>query len=261
MISEKFQKIKKGYCQAVRYEVEMSRIDLYTKAEFENIVRNSYSIREVISKLGYSTASGANSKTVKNRIQQCGLDISHFKKVKGIKRNFDNVFIKDSTASQKVLREHYKSGNYTEYVCSICGIEPFWQGKNLTLILDHVNGVNNDDRLENLRWVCPNCNQQLETTGHTKFHTINKAKYQNNIKHCQCGKIISRNAQKCTKCAGASKKKTLLLTKDELSELIKHKSFSEIGRDYNVTDNAVRKWCKKYNLPYRRKDINNKAAW
>ena len=37
-------------------------------------------------------------------------------------------------------------------------------GKVLTLILDHKNGHNHDDRLENLRWVCPNCNQQLDTT-------------------------------------------------------------------------------------------------
>ncbi len=35
----------------------------------------------------------------------------------------------------------------------------------MTLILDHINGENHDDRLENLRWVCPNCNQQLPTTG------------------------------------------------------------------------------------------------
>ena len=46
-------------------------------------------------------------------------------------------------------------------------VKPIWQGKPLTLILDHINGKNNDDRLENLRWVCPNCNRQLPTTG---FH-------------------------------------------------------------------------------------------
>lgn len=40
-----------------------------------------------------------------------------------------------------------------------------WNGKELTLILDHKNGINNDDRLENLHWVCPNYNQQLDTTG------------------------------------------------------------------------------------------------
>jgi len=62
------------------------------------------------------------------------------------------------------LRNWYKKGNYTKYECSICGQEPFWNGKELTLILDHINGVHTDDRLENLRWVCPNCNYQLDTT-------------------------------------------------------------------------------------------------
>ena len=81
-----------------------------------------------------------------------------------IKRTAANVFIENSTADQKTLRRHYFAGEYTEYKCSICGQEPIWNGKELTLILDHINGHNHDDRLENLRWVCPNCNQQLDTT-------------------------------------------------------------------------------------------------
>lgn len=56
-------------------------------------------------------------------------------------------------------------GKYTSYKCSICGQEPIWQNQPMSLILDHINGHNKDDRLENLRWVCPNCNSQLPTTG------------------------------------------------------------------------------------------------
>ncbi|MBP3801351.1 MAG: HNH endonuclease [Clostridia bacterium] len=74
------------------------------------------------------------------------------------------MFIENFTADQKTLRDWYLKGKYTEYKCDICGLEPFWNGKELTLILDHINGHNHDDRLENLRWVCPNCNQQLPTT-------------------------------------------------------------------------------------------------
>jgi hypothetical protein len=40
-----------------------------------------------------------------------------------------------------------------------------WRGAPLTMILDHINGVNSDNRPENLRWVCPNCNSQLPTYG------------------------------------------------------------------------------------------------
>ena len=49
------------------------------------------------------------------------------------------------------------------YYCSVCKIEPMWQSKSLTLVLDHINGSNNDNRLENLRFVCPNCDSQLPT--------------------------------------------------------------------------------------------------
>ena len=72
--------------------------------------------------------------------------------------------MKDSTADQKTLRKWYIEGDYTPYKCAICGLSPYWNGQPLTLILDHINGENHDNRLENLRWVCPNCNQQLPTT-------------------------------------------------------------------------------------------------
>lgn len=46
------------------------------------------------------------------------------------------------------------------------------------------------------------------------------------------------------------------INREDLKNLIRYNSFTYIGRIYGVTDNAVRKWCKKYNLPYRRNDIN-----
>jgi 5-methylcytosine-specific restriction endonuclease McrA len=45
----------------------------------------------------------------------------------------------------------------------LCGQQPMWNGKQLVLILDHINGINNDNRLENLRLLCPNCNSQTPT--------------------------------------------------------------------------------------------------
>lgn len=144
----------------------MALIDKFTKEQLEEIVNGSFSMKDVIDKIGYSTHSGSNNITVKKRLQHYGIDTSHFTFQKGIQRCPENIFIENSTASQNVLRKWYKKGNYTPYKCSICGQEPFWNNKPLTLILDHINGSNHDDRLENLRWVCPNCNQQLDTTGY-----------------------------------------------------------------------------------------------
>ena len=75
-----------------------------------------------------------------------------------------DVFIENGYATSDTLKRHFLKGNFVEYKCSICGIEPIWNNQKLVLILDHINGINNDHRIENLRWVCPNCNQQLDTT-------------------------------------------------------------------------------------------------
>ena len=50
----------------------------------------------------------------------------------------------------------------SEY-CSLCGIKPEWNGKYLSFQVDHVNGVNDDNKPENIRLVCPNCHSQTET--------------------------------------------------------------------------------------------------
>ena len=129
-----------------------------------NAVENSFSISDVITFLGYSK-SGAMTKRIKKKINELGADCSHFTR-KSLKiRNFDNVFTKDSDACQATLREWYTKLNISEYKCSVCGIEGIWNNKPLTLSLDHINGDNKDNRTENLRWVCPNCDRQLPTFG------------------------------------------------------------------------------------------------
>ena len=232
-------------------------IDKYSKDELEAIVKSSNSLVEVIDKLGYSTHGGSNNTTVKKRIEQYSIDTSHFKSVKTVERNEENIFIENSTASQQTLRRWYIKGEYTPYICSICGQPPKWQGKSLTLILDHINGSNHDNRLENLRWVCPNYNQQLDTTGFKKMRTTQnlKKKY-----YCiDCGKEISHGATRCLACANKehAKNSTMsLITREELKQLIRTIPFTQIATKYGVTDNAVRKWCDKYSLPRKKSDIN-----
>lgn len=141
-------------------------IDTFTDEEFSNIVANSKNMTEISLALGYAAKSGSNYTRIRKRIDNLHLSTEHFYLVnkRPIKRNNENIFIENSTVDQKTLRIHYKKNNFTDYKCSICGLEPFWNGKELTLILDHINGHNKDDRVENLRWVCPNCNYQLPTT-------------------------------------------------------------------------------------------------
>lgn len=144
-----------------------AKVDLLSKEELEEIVDSSKTLQEVLRKIGYSSVSGANRNTVQKRIDKYNISTEHFTKgvSNGIQRTEENVFCVNSTATQATLRRWYIKGNYTEYKCSICGQEPFWNNKPLTLTLDHIDGNNTNDILSNLRWVCPNCDRQLDTFG------------------------------------------------------------------------------------------------
>ena len=86
------------------------------------------------------------------------------------------------------------------------------------------------------------------------------------IKKCiDCGKIISHTAIRCTSCDGKFKAShnVLPVSREQLKQLIRNIPFTQIAKLYNVTDNAIRKWCDKYSLPRNKKDINNysDAQW
>lgn len=131
----------------------------------------------------------------------------------------------------------------------------------MTLILDHINGTNTDDRLENLRWVCPNCNQQLETTCGSAIR-----KYER--KYClDCGKEIHHLSDRCKECYVKYRKEhvgsTIPVPREELKKLIRDTPFTQLGQRFGVSDKAITKWCLTYDLPNRRKDIKqyNDIDW
>lgn len=233
----------------------MSIINNFTDTEFIAIVNNSNNYTEIMKQMGYKSVSGNGLKAVKNRIAKLNISTEHFtNQTKGIVRTTDNVFCKDSTANQSVLRHWYKKGNYTDYKCSICGQEPFWNGKPMTLILDHINGENHDDRIENLRWVCPNCNIQLDTFGaKNKKQSVNRC--------IDCGVEISRTSCRCQKCSAKYRQQQSMEdkpSKEQLYQELTNSNFSAVGRKYGVSDNAVRKWCAYYGLPTHSSAYKNK---
>lgn len=235
-------------------------IDNFTIEELKELVANSTSMYELSLKLGY-TAKGNNGKTIRSRLEKYNISTNHFTGVgkNSLKRTPENTFIESSTASQSVLRRMYIKGEYTPYKCSICGLEPFWNGKELTLTLDHINGINNDDRLENLRWVCPNCDRQLSTFSGKNPHR--EAQYNSTEqRYCiDCGKPIGRDALRCVECSHIARRETDRPTKEELYNMLVEcrGNFTLIGKQFNVSDNAIRKWCDSYNIPRHSSDYKN----
>jgi len=131
------------------------------KEEFIKTCEESESMAHAASKLGlhfntfrkYAMSYGCY------KTNQCG---------KGIKRsNFAKIDI-DKIVSRAGMRKRILRENLIEHKCNECGISE-WKGQKLSLHLDHINGDRWDHRIENLRFLCPNCHSLTETyTGKNK---------------------------------------------------------------------------------------------
>lgn len=75
----------------------------------------------------------------------------------------EQVFVENSSYPRHRLKERIIKERIVAYSCEECGNEGEHNGKRLVLQLDHINGINNDHRLENLRFLCPNCHTQQDT--------------------------------------------------------------------------------------------------
>ena len=84
----------------------------------------------------------------------------------------ENVFKINSSIANSRVRTIIERESLVPRQCAICNLADIWQDKPLKLQLDHINGINNDNRLENLRFLCPNCHTQTDTFGSkNKAHT------------------------------------------------------------------------------------------
>ena len=139
--------------------------------DLRRAVDESRSVAGVIRALGLQIG-GSVYIMVNERIRDLGLDTSHFSRQgwsKGLKittrpgKPLAEILVAGSTyrTTSGLRRRLVKEGLKPEH-CEICGISS-WCDRPLTLQLDHINGDRTDNRLENLRVLCPNCHSQTDT--------------------------------------------------------------------------------------------------
>jgi len=228
------------------------------KETAEKIVKECYTIADFCRKVGW-VPRGDNYKIFHKYVKEYNLDISHFTGCKtniGNKLNKNkeltvkeyinnNTIVRGSTLIKKLINENLK-----EHKCEKCG-NTEWLGEPIPLELHHINGDNTDNRLENLQMLCPNCHA---LTDNYRGKKNKKEKYL-----CKdCGEEITKYSKSglCKKCIKKNNRKYNVPEKENLIEAFKqYKSFVKVGKNFNCSDNAVRKWCKKYNLPIHTKDM------
>lgn len=222
-----------------------------SKIELQNIINSSNSFKEVLTKLDLKYDSGGNYKTLKNRIKIDNIDISHilcnrYKKTKSKIKDINTLFVVDSNTNRNIIKSHIIKSNLIEYSCNKCGLKDSWQNETLVLQLEHKNGISNDNRIENLCFLCPNCHSQTKT-----FSGKNRKKNKIDNFCIDCKKIIQKTSKRCKSCQAIDKGKKqqkFKITKNELIFLLANKNISQIAKEHSVSFTTVRKYCKKFNL-------------
>jgi hypothetical protein len=144
------------------------KLHKYTLEQLTTAINESTSLRQVLLKLDVAPYGG-NYDILKKAISHFNLDISHFKGQawnKGLKMPAKyslSDYLENKTSIQSYkLKNRLLENNILKPVCSNCNNET-WLGQPIPLELDHINGINKDNRLENLRLLCPNCHALTPT--------------------------------------------------------------------------------------------------
>jgi len=152
----------------------------------------------------------------------------------------------NSDYSRRRIKTRLIDENLLENQCSICSLSNIWNNKPLSLQLDHINGIRDDNRLENLRLLCPNCHTQTPTFGTRNLKVSHKC--------VDCGAKLCKKFTRCKKCSsiqnGLNARK-FEISKEELINLVRQYPMTKVGQILGVSDNAVRKRCLKLGIDHK----------
>lgn len=139
--------------------------------DFIELIKNSRRWKDVFD-FFRMTNKGGNFVTLKERVDLLGLDFSHFLSrtdSSGAARALNKdefktkCLIENCETARNVIKKYLIRFNLIPYKCEKCSNSGLWENELLSLHLEHKNGVSNDNRIENICFLCPNCHSQTDT--------------------------------------------------------------------------------------------------
>ena len=210
--------------------------------------------------LGYEV-KGANYRTLQRWAQIWGIATDHFdpnaaRRAASAARakTLAEVMVMNSTYPRGQLKDRLFAVGLKQRGCEMCGQGENWNGRRMSLVLDHINGVSNDHRIENLQIVCPNCAATLEThcgrnvPRQRTCPGCGRTFAPKHIRHRYCSRECWGTVYSERK-SGVPQPHLRKVERPSYQQLkadVRTMSMVAVGRKYGVTDNAVRKWIRWY---------------
>lgn len=261
-----------------------------TEQDYRDAAKNSFSIAGMCRELGLGSF-GANYRKMHKAIDEYKIDISHFtgkgwniglifKPYK--KYELEEILVENSTYDNtNTLRNRLLSEGVKKHICERCG-RTEWEGELIPLQLHHINGIRNDNRIENLQLLCPNChaltdnycgknaekNSSHKLSLEEKYNKLKdaygidvaneilkkykakKIRIKKEKKRCPiCGKEVKNSRFTFCSYDCAHKAQRKLPSDDIMNEhILNGLNNSQIAELYNVSEASIRKWKKTHSL-------------
>lgn len=234
----------------------------YTPQELQDLLDTSNSYADVLKKIDLKPAGG-NYNTLRKLIKTYKLDTNQIDNNRSCmySNNMNELRIRRTYITSDILEgkhEGYQSYSllkrlikegYKEPKCEKCGITD-WLGKPISFELHHRDGNHSNNKLDNLQILCPNCHSQTDNyRGRKKKKTSKIPNPKKMLPKCRVNKQKHKKKDKVKK-----ERKVFVppISRADLKYKIRHQSFLSIAGEYDVSDNAIRKWCDKYHLPRKK---------